>query len=320
MDTGEPAIRSLAEIDRMMEETVAAVEVKKSLARRLERSRRELDAERKRLSELQAVMNREEKDVARLEGLSLANLFYTILGDKPAKVDKERQELLAAKLRRDEAAASVRTLQGDIEDLASRLAEAGRPEDDLWKLMEAKERLLREGGGPQAEALLDLDERKGRFAAERRETREALEAGRKVQAALERVLRSLESAHGWGVWDMIGGGLLATAAKHSNLDKARDEVHEVQSLMRRFQRELADIGSFTGDVNIGGFERFADYFFDGLFVDWMVQSKINASLDRTREQLARVKSLIGSLEARERGLQARIAALAREREKLLVGE
>jgi DNA repair exonuclease SbcCD ATPase subunit len=311
---------SLAEIDRTMGETVAAVEAKKGIARRLERCRQELDMERKRLSELQAIMDREEEDVARLEGLGLANLFYTILGDKPAKVDKERQEFLIAKLRRDEAAASVKALQNDIEALASELAKAGRPEDDLRKLMEAKGRLLRERGGPQAEALLELDEKKGRLEAERKEILEALEAGRKVLAGLEEVLRSLESAQGWGVWDMIGGGLLATAAKHSYLDKARDQVHEVQSLMRRFRRELADIGSFTEDASIGGFERFADYFFDGLFVDWMVQSKINTSVDRTREQLARVRSLIGSLEARDRSLRARSAALAQERERLLLGK
>jgi hypothetical protein len=198
-----------------MGETVAAVEAKKGIARRLERCRQELDMERKRLSELQAIMDREEEDVARLEGLGLANLFYTILGDKPAKVDKERQEFLIAKLRRDEAAASVKALQNDIEALASELAKAGRPEDDLRKLMEAKGRLLRERGGPQAEALLELDEKKGRLEAERKEILEALEAGRKVLAGLEEVLRSLESAQGWGVWDMIGGGLLATAAKHS---------------------------------------------------------------------------------------------------------
>jgi len=318
-DTGRSEPKSLAEIDGMMEETVLAVEVKKSINRRLERCRQELDAERKRLSDLQAIMDREEKDVARFEGLSLANLFYTVLGDKRARVDKERQELLAAKLRRDEAVASVRALQADIEALSSDLAKAGHPEEDLRKLMQAKERLLREGGGPQAEALLELDEQAGRLQAERKETLEALEAGRKVIAGLEEVVRSLESAQGWGVWDMIGGGLLATAAKHSHLDKAQEQVHEVQALMRRFRRELADIGRFTEDVSIGGFERFADYFFDGLFVDWMVQSKINASLDRTQEQLARVKSLIASLDARERSLQARITGLAQERERLLLG-
>jgi len=318
-DTGPVGLETLEEIERMLEETIAKVEVKKGLARRLERCRQERDAEKKRLSELQAITDREEKDVARLEGLSLANLFYTVLGDKAAKIDKEKQEFLAAKLRRDEAAASVKALEDDVEDLASKLAEAGNPEDDLRGLMQSKERLLREGGGPRAEALLELDERKGRLQAESKETLEALEAGRKVQAALEGVLQSLESARGWGIWDMMGGGLLATAVKHSNLDRAREQVHEVQALIHRFRRELADIGSSPEEVSIGGFERFADYFFDGLFVDWMVQSKINASLDRTKEQLARVRSLVESLEARERSLQARIAGLAQERERLLLG-
>ncbi|MGI6632337.1 MAG: hypothetical protein ACOX5M_04730 [Bacillota bacterium] len=309
--------QSIADIDKILSTTVLAVEEKKAVARKLKQARESLASERSRLAQLQAAMEREQKDVARLEGLSLAGLFYTVMGNKPAALDKEKQEFLTAKLRRDEAAASVKALEEDLEALTSRLAKMGNPEIQLERLLEKKEELVMAEGGAKARELLALDEERGRLLAERREVLEARDAGHRVESSLNEVLRSLESAQDWGMWDLLGGGLLATAAKHSNLDKARENVHRAQSDMRRFQRELGDIGSVAEGFSIGGFERFADYFFDGLFVDWMVQSKINTSVDRTREQIGRIRSLVRSLDGRAKSLEGRIEALnARRREFL----
>ena len=96
-------------------------------------------------------MEREQKDVARLEGLSLAGLFYTVMGNKPAALDKEKQEFLTAKLRRDEAAASVKALEEDLEALTSRLAKMGNPEIQLERLLEKKEKDYGREGGAKAE-------------------------------------------------------------------------------------------------------------------------------------------------------------------------
>jgi len=308
---------SLSDIEKMLPEIVSAVDIKKGIVRKLEQARNTLRSERERLIDLETIMNREKRDVDRLEGLSLYNLFHTVLGDKPDIADKEQQEFLSAKLRHDQAKASVKALEDDVEALASDLAGAGRPEDDLRELLEAKEQFLLASGSPEAEALLSIDEKIGRLSAERKEVSEALDAGRRAASALEEVLRSLQSAQGWGVWDMMGGGLLATAAKHSNLDKAQEQVNRAQSHIHRFQRELKDVGRATNGLAIEGFERFADYFFDGLFIDWMVQSKINTSVDRTRGQLSKIESLVRSLSDRSKSLESRIRSLKAERENLL---
>lgn len=45
-------------------------------------------------------------------------------------------------------------------------------------------------------------------------------------------------------------------------------------------------------MNIDGFMRFADYFFDGLFVDWMVLDRIQQSTDQVEETYARIKGVL----------------------------
>ena len=42
--------------------------------------------------------------------------------------------------------------------------------------------------------------------------------------SLDSVLSSLESAEGWGTWDLLGGGLISDLAKHSHIDDAKVEA------------------------------------------------------------------------------------------------
>ena len=106
----------------------------------------------------------------------------------------------------------------------------------------------------------------------------------------------LESAHGWGVWDMLGGGFFTDIIKHSKIEDANKISYDVQQYLKRFQKELADVNEFTDiEVNIGSFATFADFFFDGLFADWFVQSKINESISNVENAYSRVESILSDL-------------------------
>ena len=48
-------------------------------------------------------------------------------------------------------------------------------------------------------------------------------------------------------------------------------------------------------MEIGDFLHFADYFFDGLFTDWMVYDKINDSRNRTMQTSDQIQKLLGQL-------------------------
>ena len=131
------------------------------------------------------------------------------------------------------------------------------------------------------------------------------------------MLSSLDSAEGWGTWDLFGGGLIADLAKHSHLDEAQSSIEYLQSQLRRFKTELADV-TIQADmqVNVDGFLRFADYFFDGLFVDWAVMDKISQSqsqVQSTRNQiesvLSRLDSMMNAVEQEQAQVKNRLDAL-----------
>ena len=85
-------------------------------------------------------------------------------------------------------------------------------------------------------------------------------------------------------------------AKHSHLDEAQGQVERLQGALRRFKTELCDVEIIADmQVNIEGFLRFADYFFDGLFVDWSVMNRISEAQGKVKNVKGQISSLLGKL-------------------------
>lgn len=139
-----------------------------------------------------------------------------------------------------------------------------------------------------------------RLQEQKKELREAINAGRQAQSIADEVLSKLKSAKGWGVCDLLGGGLISDIAKHSALDEAQELVEHLKNQLRRFKTELADV-SVQADlqVQINGFTRFADYFFDGIFADWTVLDRIERSVAQAEKLQMQIKEVLEWLSAME---------------------
>lgn len=169
-------------------------------------------------------------------------------------------------------------------------------DQDYQVLLSAKEQMMKEKDAAFGNRLFELNETEGDLAAYMMELDEAIEAGNKVKFALNNAIDSLESAEGWGTFDMFGGGMISTMVKHDHIDKATNHIHHAQTSMRSFQKELLDVDEVTDfQIDISGMLKFADFFFDGLIVDWMVQGRIQDSLQQARDQHASVVSIIRKL-------------------------
>jgi hypothetical protein len=309
----------------MLEElNTELVEIKEKLRTRqklfgdLDRTQTMLSEQESKLAELGANLQKEGADVEKLEGLSLTGLFHTILCDKQKQLDKERQEYLAARLKHDECTYSVSALKCDVDDLKVRIAGLGDVDSQYKAVVERKERLISQSDNQAAAKLVELSEATADTLSDIRELKEAIKAGNRVLAGLDGVVDSLRSARNWGTFDILGGGLIATAVKHSRIDRARESVHRVQQSMRVFQRELGDVDSRTDiEIDIGSFATFADYFFDGLIVDWVVQSRIGRSLDDAVRAADRVRGVVRQLQSNVKQTQAKHEAIEEQKRKLI---
>ena len=258
-----------------------------------------LEKEANRKIELEKALKDEDKDVKKLESLSITNIFYSILGSKDQQLDKERQEFLAAKLKYDECCHSVLMLEKDLESYKVSFSNLLDAEAEYESVLKKKEAFILGLNNENSKKLLEIMDKIPSIEAQKKELQEAIAAGDAARNELQFVVDSLESADGWGTWDILGGGLLATAAKHSEIDKAKEYAQNTKIALMKFQNELADVDiAMNIDINIGSFETFADYFFDGLISDWIVQSKISDSLKSVCNVVYNVEDIIKSLRAK----------------------
>ncbi len=297
---------------------------KVALKPQLEAKLRELQDQRRvydsNVISLRVAFRKEQEDVEKLEGKSLANYFYNVIGKLDDKLDAERREAYAAKVKLDAAERELAGIEADIQEIQSQLAEIRVAEAQYKEALEAKRSQLRSSGTPAGEQIMELEEKIAALEAQKKEIQEAISAGNSAKGTADRILSELESADGWNTWDMFGGGGIIThMAKHEHLDDAQELVQELQGKLRRFKTELADIQiSANLQVNIDGFLRFADYFFDGLFADWAVGDKISesmSSVQRTKDQISQMLKKLGSMEA---DADREIAALKAQLDNLIV--
>lgn len=124
------------------------------------------------------------------------------------------------------------------------------------------------------------------------EIREAITAANIALISLGEAERKLDKAVDWGIWDMLGGGLFSTMFKHSRIDEAKDAINESKRQLKRLKKEMADV-SMPEEVHleIDGMLAFADYFFDGVIADYLVQRKMNQAKQQIAEAKLKVQAI-----------------------------
>lgn len=131
-----------------------------------------------------------------------------------------------------------------------------------------------------------------------REVNEAIQAASQALRSLQQARESLKSAGNWGIWDMLGGGLISTFVKHSKMEDAERLVQQARSDLKRLQKELMDVDTVAEfHIETGDFLSFADYFFDGLIADWLVQSRINEAKRQVDSAIQKVEEVLRRLRA-----------------------
>ena len=314
-------MRSIQEIDRELERARQKMERSRKLDVILQDLKEQVGRRRQAEEEARAVLEKEQGDVEELERMSLVSFLARIQGDLESRKAEERREAAMAKARYDAA-------KWDLEDLDRRLRDFAQEKESLkglekqyQALLDEKEAVLRSQGGAQSQRLGQLAQEQERTAGELREIQEAIQAGLAAQRALEEMSGDLSGAENWGVWDMVGGGIMATFAKHGCLDDAQDAAYEARRALSRFRTELADVSSEqVPDVELGDFAVFADYFFDGLFADLFVQSRIREAQEQVEAVTQRVERLIVRLRDERESLEEKQGQLDWERERLLTAQ
>ena len=279
--------------------------------------KRELD---KNLFNLKCARNKEQSDVTKLEKPSLSNFFYKLTGKMEDKLNQEQKEAYEASLKYETALQEMDSITHKISQITEELDTLKDVEKAYYHAREAKSEEIKKSNSPEKEELLQLEKKLTTAQAQEKEIREALAAGNRCLFAANSVIENLEKASGWGTWDIIGGGTMSTLIKHDYMNKAQASVSTLQTELRYFRSELADVKIYSNlNVQTDSLTTFADFFFDNIFIDLSVQDRIRSSLTTINETKTRIQSSISKLNSLMTANETTQTSLKKQMEDYLIG-
>jgi len=309
--------------DQNLQELQSKVALKKQLELKLESLLEQRKTFESKITPLRTACEVEQEDVQKLENKSFAFYLYLVIGQLDNKLEKERKEAYAAQEKLHMAERELAQIDKDIADIQERLTALDGVERVYAAELSEKRCKLKDSGSEVGLEILDLQRQILQLRSRKRQILEAKTAGTAALETVDLLLSELRDAKTYNRWDLFtDGGILALAIhseKHSHLDEAQDSVFVLQSKLRRFKTELADV-NIKADIKAktGGFMRFADYFFDGVIVDCAVADHIHNSENGAWEVRGQVCSMLRRLENMETATDRQITALNAKEEELIV--
>ena len=238
---------------------------------------------------------KEENDVQKTEN-GISGLMWSVFGRKEEKLNKERREAYAAKVRYDSAVTQMEILEKSIKTYIDELESIEGRRQEYMETATAEMRLIRQGRILTEDDKIFLKGWLEVLRMQNNEIQQALDEGEKSVYIIDDVLRYLDKAQDMCTVDFFMDNILVDMVKHENLDNAQQAVYELQAQLRKFRSELVDVNiSADVQVDLDEFTKFADIFWDNWFTDWDTADKVNQSIRNVRSIRRQVEDAVKDL-------------------------
>lgn len=292
---------------------------KKRLEAMLKELRQQQEPLVKKVRELEANMVSEHKDVQVLEGRSLAAFFYFCLGKKDEKLDMERREYYAARVKYDAARRELDAIEMDIEATEEDLADLADCEQRYAQAVENKRIAIQMSDNPLSRDFLEKEQILNSLQYQEKELEEAITAGTNVLRIASEVMNSLRNVENLGYLDHFGHNPLTDMAKHETLDEAQKNVELLQVELQKFNKELSDIPnreSLQGSID--RMLKFSESFFENLLMDATVPERLRQSYAQVEHALDPALGILRQLQTRLEEVRHRQARAKAEVDALIL--
>jgi hypothetical protein len=263
----------------------------------------------------------QEKDVGRLEHLSLTSVLAGLHGSREDALAREKAQADAARYRVAEAQQRLDAARAELASLEDRLSRLGGAPQAYADALAAKEQYLTHSEDPRGARLLTMADERGRMTAELNELQRASnDAGAAVQA-LRDVQDRLGTAANWSTFDTyFDHGMIANAVKHDRIDQAAQAANAADQRLAALRSDLHELGGYEPTaprLDISPGFKFADIFFNNIFTDLAVGRQIRDAQDNVSRSMQQVQALQTQLSNQMRTVNEQLNAMDAERQQLL---
>lgn len=263
----------------------------------------------------------EEKDVERLEHLSLTRVLAALHGAREDALAREKAQADAARYRVAQAQQRLDAARAELASMDDRLAQLAEAPREYADALAAKEQYLTRSADPRGARLLALADERGRIAAELTELRRAGDDADAAAQALADVQDRLGTAANWSTFDTyLDHGMIANAIKHDRIDQAARAASAADQRLARLRADLHELGGYEPTaprLEISSGFKFADIFFNNIFTDLAVGRQIRDAQDNVDRSIEQVSALQDRLKDQVRAVNERLSDMDTERRQLL---
>lgn len=294
------------------------------LIKRLEQTDQKLTTMKQERDRLHRQLTKEQQDVVKLGTFSFAKKISEWTGTWDEKMKKEIEEAAVAELKFNEAEKKVVDLAEEVGDLRKQLEnpDFAYITEDWEDFLKEKEAWIRMNDSAVNQTLQKIADDRVRVYSMIREINEALEAGEKAERTLAGAMKKLDSAEGLSMWDtFLGGGLFVSALKYSEIDSSDDLVHQAQRALRHYETELMDVQDAATEsfrVNNNDIFTFTDVFFDNIFSDWIVHTRITDTKKKLHAIMQDVRRIQDQLARKRAASEEEIRRLDQQQDDIIM--
>jgi len=265
-----------------------------------------------------------QRDVERLNNDSFSTFLLRLVGRHEDKLEKKQLDEIHAKLDYDRAVTHQNSLISELAEIKKRVSTL-KADESIFnaELAKRRDRLARCFTTQEGLEYTRLENQHAEIMSQITEVSEALQCARRAADAANRALDSLDSAEQWSTWDVFGGGIISGISKYAHIDDAEVAFNDLSHYLRELHDELRDIPGIDipglpNLTEISGTQRMVDLWFDNIFTDMSVHSKISNNLEETEVTLKNISYLITVLEAKLNSLHGDLQQNKRVEEALLL--
>lgn len=238
------------------------------------------------------------------------------------KLEKEEQEIIAAKLEYDKARQQVDELKKELHDLEYRIIDLKDQEKTYQAEVKKREQMLLNKMDTEASELYKrLDQEHDFLNRQLIEINEAIRAANRAKSTAQNAMQHLDSAESWATYDVwFNGGILSHMAKYDHIDRAESDFNRLSSQLKELRKELSDINinDTPGLINIDSTTRAIDFWFDNIFTDLKVRDKVRSNIDQIRSVYGNLTRVITDIENKKKEINHRIAKIEYLKNELIL--
>lgn len=309
----------MTDIQEKIQNTIREIVHLEKVSQQLKTTQGELEEAYGKEAQVNKNLDKELRDVEKLEGLSTKAIFYKILGSKEKQIEKERQEYLEATLQAEDLQNEIKLLEYEVNLLGAKIGSKDLLESRLEKLKLQRESEIIQTDPKLRSQLMDLSQKLESQYRLKQELQEAIEVGTVAHNLLSQVINHLSSIRNWGQWPAGQRRVQNVRRQRQAIDRARNLTYQVKHHLNLFDKELQDVGQrLEMNIDTSSFSKFSDFFFNNIITDWILKQQLTTSIGSANEARHYINSIVGNLNARFSECDQVINSLNQNREEILI--